>query len=82
MTGEDRHRQAIAIAAYLAQFDDTDPTAQAGTGVQPGYANLPDADREQRRQDLLRAARWAQAPHLTENDIRDLGHMRRRYGFP
>lgn len=60
----------------------TDPAARSGPDDYPGYADLPDSDRDQRRQDLLRAAQWAQAPHLTENDIRDLGHMRRRYGFP
>ncbi|MCE4267565.1 hypothetical protein [Rhodococcus globerulus] len=82
MTADNSQRQAVAIAAYLAQFNFADPTIETTIDPRPGYADLPDEDHRQRHRDYLRAAHWAQSPALTDEDIQDLREMRRRYGFP
>ncbi|MCE4267569.1 hypothetical protein [Rhodococcus globerulus] len=72
---------AILLAAYLAQFDLTTDHEPDGS-AQPGYADVPDADRALRHQDYQRALHWAQVSTLTDTEIEELTAMRRRYGFP
>lgn len=82
MTAESSQRQAVAIAAYLAQFNFADPTIETTADQPLGYAALPDEDHKQRHRDYLHAAQWAQSTALTDEDIQALRERRRRYGFP
>ena len=81
MTPADHRRQAASIATYLAQFERTDQPGTTDSNDRPGYAELPDADRDRRHQDYLLAMELAQAKALTDEDVHALDQLRRRYGF-
>ena len=60
-------REAAVLAAYLAQFDNTDSTTT-------GHDRL--------RSDYLQASAWAAATEPSSDDRAALARMRRHYGFP
>lgn len=60
-------REAAVLAAYLAQFDDTDITT---------------AGHDRLRSDYLQASAWAAVTEPSSDDTAALARMRRYYGFP
>lgn len=74
-----RRRHAAALAAYLAQFALASDDGSGGRDAR--YAGLSAEDLDQRRQDYRQALLWAQTADFSEEDIRTLDGMRRRYSF-
>ena len=75
----DRRRHAAALAAYLAQFARSpDPEENP---AESRYAGLPTEDLDRCRRDYRQALAWAHASSFTDEDIRALEAMRRRYTF-
>lgn len=72
-------RDAATLAAYLAQFENTDTNCAdphtAATALTP-------EERHQRRRDYADSLAWAAATQVDDEDIAALARMRRRYGFP
>lgn len=72
-------RDAAVLAAYLAQFENTDTNPgdrhTAATALTPG-------ERQQRRRDYADSLAWVTATQVSGNDIAALTQMRQRYGFP
>lgn len=72
-------RRAAALAAYLAQF------ASAAVATRRPhdslYAGLSHEELLQRHQDYLQALIWAQAATFSDDDIRALDALSRRYSF-
>ncbi|WP_454836935.1 hypothetical protein [Rhodococcus qingshengii] len=72
-------RDAAVLAAYLAQFDNTETgpadNHTASTALSP-------EQREQRRRDCQQATIWASASTVSDDDLAALTGMRQRYGFP
>jgi len=60
-------REAAVLAAYLAQFDNTDITAT-------GHDRL--------RSDYLQASAWTTVTDPSSDDTATLAQIRRYYGFP
>ncbi|MCQ4129177.1 hypothetical protein NOU13_32240 [Rhodococcus erythropolis] len=72
-------RDAAVLAAYLAQFENTDTNCAdphtAATALTP-------EERRQRRHDYADSLAWAAATQVNDDDIAALTRMRQRYGFP
>lgn len=72
-------RDAAVLAAYLAQFENTDSSCAdpntAATALTP-------EERRQRRRDYADSLAWAAATQVNDEDIAALTRMRQRYGFP
>ncbi|WP_416309561.1 hypothetical protein [Rhodococcus sp. 3-2] len=72
-------RDAAVLAAYLAQFENTDSNCAdphtAATALTP-------EERHQRRRDYTDSLAWAAATEASADDIAALTQMRQRYGFP
>ena len=75
----DRRRHAAALAAYLAQLALSSDDGSGGNDTR--YAGLSVEDLDQRRRDYQQALLWARAADFSEEDIRSLDVMRRRYSF-
>ncbi|MGG7104786.1 hypothetical protein [Rhodococcus sp. 24CO] len=75
----DRRRHAAALAAYLAQFTGSPDPEKSPR--ESRYAGMPPEDLEQCRRDYRQALAWAHASSFTDEDIRALEAMRRRYTF-
>ncbi|ERB52540.1 hypothetical protein N806_15335 [Rhodococcus sp. P27] len=74
-----RRRRAAALAAYLAQFASVAGAKERLNDCM--YAGLSHDELLQHHQDYLQALIWAQAATFSDEDIRALDAMSRRYTF-
>ncbi|MCW2295524.1 hypothetical protein [Rhodococcus erythropolis] len=72
-------RDAAILAAYLAQFENTDTNC---ADPHTAATTLTPEERRQRRRDYADSLAWAAATQVDDEDIAALTRMRRRYGFP
>ncbi|ANQ75782.1 hypothetical protein AS032_33220 [Rhodococcus qingshengii] len=72
-------RDAAVLAAYLAQFENTESNCAdphtAATALTP-------EEHHQRRRDYANSLAWATATQVNDEDIAALTQVRQRYGFP
>lgn len=72
-------RDAAVLAAYLAQFENTD--TDTGDRHTAATALTPE-ERQQRLRDYADSLAWVTATEVSADDIAALTQMRQRYGFP
>jgi len=73
-------RDAAVLAAYLAQFENTDTNC---TDPHTAATALTPEEHHQRRHDYADSLAWATATQVNDEDIKTaLTQMRQRYGFP
>ncbi|ANQ75595.1 MULTISPECIES: hypothetical protein [Rhodococcus] len=72
-------RDAAVLAAYLAQFENTDTNC---ADPRPAATALTPEEHRQRRRDYADAGGWVVSTEVSDQDIAALTQMRQRYGFP